>query len=51
MELVPTTDVRPGREDARDFEVELAEGYRVRFSNGFSGEALTRLLDALEGRR
>jgi hypothetical protein len=32
-------------------EVKLSSGYRVRIDDGFSGEALTRLLDVLEVRR
>lgn len=51
VELIPTAQVSRAREDRRDFEVELAVGYRVRFAKDFSNEALTRLLDALESRR
>lgn len=51
VELIPTPELRPTREDTCGFEVELAVGYRVRFSKDFSDEALTRLLDALESRR
>ena len=51
VELIPTAQAGAERSHGGGFEVKLSSGYRVRIGDGFSGEALTRLLDVLEARR
>jgi transposase len=51
VELIATSQAGAERDGSGSFEVKLSSGYRVRIDDGFSGEALTRLLDVLEVRR